>query len=85
MPATLHNLAAAAATIDHQTIAALQRMLDLARAGEILGVAYIILGRRRQWTAGMTGLAESSPYVVMGAHSLIDEVKAASRSARETP
>lgn len=57
----------------HETIEALEMLLAQARAGKILGVAYVAMRKRREYVGEATGEAYRSPTFARGMVAALDD------------
>jgi hypothetical protein len=55
------------------TVAVLVELLDLARSGQLIGVAYVGMFKRRHLQTGTTGEASRSPVFTVGAVRVLEE------------
>lgn len=63
--------------LSSETVAALEQMLDEARSSELIGVAYVAMYRRREYTSGATGECRRSPTFSRGMVRALDDFLAA--------
>jgi hypothetical protein len=55
------------------TVAALEALLKEARAGELIGIAFVAMYRRREYTASATGEARRNPTFTRGMLASLDD------------
>jgi len=60
-------------TVSHDTVEALQMLLERAKAGEVLGVGYVALLRRRLYIANTAGEAHRNPTFTRGMLRALDD------------
>jgi hypothetical protein len=61
--------------ISNDTIEVLRDILELAERGNIIGIAFITLHKRRGYSLGWAGQADKDPVITLGAlHRLLAEV-----------
>lgn len=64
-------------TISEQTIECLRQLLAEAEAGEIIGIAYAAMRRRREFIINSAGEAHASPTFAIGmVHMLAEQLSA---------
>lgn len=54
------------AEISHETVAALDELLDQARRGEVIGIAYAVMCKGRDYFVDTAGEAHRSPTFALG-------------------
>lgn len=59
--------------ISTDTVGALQYLLRLAESGEIIGMAFVAMSRRRHFIANTTGEAHRSPVFTRGMLAYLDD------------
>ena len=59
--------------ISHDTIACLKELLARAKAGEVLGIAYVAMLRRRQYIADAAGECHRNPTFARGMVQALDD------------
>lgn len=55
------------------TVEVLSELLELARSGQLIGVAYVGMYKRRQLQTGTTGEASRSPVFAVGAVRVLEQ------------
>jgi hypothetical protein len=60
--------------VSDDTIAALESLLERARAGEIIGLAYAAMARERRFVADTAGEANRNPTYTLGMVRALDEL-----------
>lgn len=53
-------------TISHDTIETLESLLDRAKRGEVLGIAYSVMNKKRNFNVDVTGELGRSPVFALG-------------------
>lgn len=59
--------------ISHETIEALEQLLDMARSGRILGFAIVAMCKRREFFAETCGEAHRNPVFTRGMIAALDD------------
>ena len=59
--------------LSHDTIEALRVLLEEAERGDILGMAFVVMHKRRSFTVDATGEARRNPIWSIGALAMLDE------------
>lgn len=59
--------------VDAETIEALEQLLEQARAGQILGVAFVAMRKRREFVGDATGEAYRNPTFARGMLAALDD------------
>lgn len=60
--------------LSSDTVKALELMLEEARTGDLIGIAYVAMYRRREYTASATGEARRNPTFTRGMLAALDDV-----------
>lgn len=60
-------------TISHDTVEALRGLLEEAEKGEVLGMAFIVMHKRRSFSVEATGEADRNPVFTIGTLAMLDE------------
>lgn len=60
-------------TVSHDTVEALETLLDHARRGEVIGIAYAVMLRRRGYIANSAGEAYRNPTFARGMVAALDD------------
>jgi len=60
-------------TISADTVECLDELLERARAGEIIGIAYVAMFKRRKYVANATGEARRNPTFTRGMVRVLDD------------
>lgn len=60
-------------TISHDTVEVLRVLLEAAERGEVLGLAFVVLHKRRSFSVEITGEAERNPVFTLGTLAMLDE------------
>lgn len=63
-------------TISGDTVRALQQLLAAARRGEVIGIAYVAMYKRREFIANAAGEAKRSPVFTRGMVACLDDALA---------
>lgn len=68
-------------SVSHDTVSCLRALLEKAESGEVIGVAYAAMYKRRRYTVHTCGEAFRNPTFTLGmAHMLIDDLSDKVRS-----
>jgi hypothetical protein len=59
--------------VDDDTVEALEQLLDLARKGELIGVAFVGMLKRRKYFVDTAGEADRNPTFARGAVRALDD------------
>lgn len=60
-------------SISHDTIEALEQLLDEARRGRVIGLSYVAMYKRREFVTNATGEAYRNPVFARGMVSVLDD------------
>lgn len=60
-------------TISHDTVEALRTLLAAAERGDVLGMAFVVMHKRRSFTVETTGEANRNPIFALGTLTMLDE------------
>ncbi len=60
-------------TISHDTVEALRSLLAEAERGEVLGLALVVMHKRRSFSVEVTGEADRNPVFTIGTLAMLDE------------
>lgn len=64
---------AANRAVSHDTVEALEQLLDEARRGRLIGVTYVAMYKRREFVTNATGEAHRNPVFARGMISFLDD------------
>lgn len=67
------NLSLVPETISHDTIELLEQLLDDAKRGRVLGVAFVAMRKRREFIGDVTGEAYRNPVFARGMIAALDD------------
>lgn len=59
--------------VSHDTVKCLERLLEQARAGEAIGIAYAVMYKRRKFAVHMCGEAHRNPTFTRGMIAALDD------------
>lgn len=62
--------------IDGPTVARLSELLEQAKRGEVVGIAYVTLGRGTEYSGDVVGRAANHPVFMLGAARALDHLVA---------
>lgn len=60
-------------TISTDTVECLDELLEMARSGEVIGVAYVAMLKRRKYIANTAGEAHRNPTFTRGMIQVLDD------------
>ncbi len=60
-------------TISGDTVEALEQLLAAARKGQVIGLAYVVMYKRRQFIANAAGEAKRNPVFTRGMLACLDD------------